>query len=297
MKTNEGAISVAQTHVGVRYFWQLIKPLQTGLLLVTGVTGYLSSRPFPFDGLEFFILTVSLFCAISGSTILNMVYDRDIDARMERTRWRPLVNGLITPSQAVRMGLVVSALGIGLATVYNVLYGAIVFLGWVLDVVVYTIWLKRRTPWSIVWGGLSGGMPILAGRVLGLGMVDFIGILLALAILLWIPTHILTFNMRFFADYHRAGIPTFPGRYGFRYTHILIALSAIGASGAFFLGCFALGLAWGYMNVILFFALGILTLAIMNIKKQSDQLNFLLFKCASLFMLVVMILISVGSKL
>ena len=61
--------------------------------------------------------------------------------------------------------------------------------------VIYTIWLKRRTAWSILWGGISGGMPVLAGRVLGTGEIDWIGIALALGVLFWIPTHILTIHL------------------------------------------------------------------------------------------------------
>ncbi len=297
MKSEKPINSVAYSESIGSVFLQLIKPFQTLLLLITGITGYLSAQPFPMDGMEFTRMVFALLGAIAGSTILNMVYDRDIDAQMRRTASRPLVNGMLLPRVALEWGIGLSVAGIGMAFLTYPLFGGIVLLGWFLDVVVYTIWLKRRTPWSIVWGGLSGGMPILAGRVLSLGAVDFIGILLALAILLWIPTHILTFNMRFFEDYHRAGIPTFPGRYGFRNTHIIIAFSAMGAAAAFFLGCFALGLAWGYMNVIVFLAFGIFTLAIVNIKKQSQRLNFLLFKLASVFMLVVMILISVGSKI
>ena len=78
------------------------------------------------------------------------------------------------------------------------------FAGLFFDVVVYTIWLKRRSAWSIVWGGVSGGMPVLAGRALGLGRIDEVGILLALAVLFWVPTHILTFNLRYYDDYQQA---------------------------------------------------------------------------------------------
>ena len=69
----------------------------------------------------------------------------------------------------------------------DALYGLIIFAGLFFDVVVYTIWLKRKTCWSIVWGGISGGMPILAGRVLGLGGFDWIGVILSLGILFGFP--------------------------------------------------------------------------------------------------------------
>jgi hypothetical protein len=93
----------------------------------------------------------------------------------------------------------------------------------VLDVLVYTIWLKRRTPYSILFGGISGGMPILAGRVLATGQLDAIGVLLAAAILLWIPTHIMTFHIKYQQDYASAGVPTFPSVHGISVTRTLIA--------------------------------------------------------------------------
>jgi len=93
--------------------------------------------------------------------------------------------------------------------------------------VIYTLWLKRRTAWSIVWGGISGAMPILAGRVLATGHIDLVGILLALAILFWIPTHTLTFSIKFREDYSNAGIPTFPSTYGETFTRATIAISSV----------------------------------------------------------------------
>ena len=122
----------------------------------------------------------SLFLAISGSTILNMWYDRDVDAKMERTCWRPLPSGKIEPREALWLGLIISTAGVVWALMVDVLFGLVVFAGLFFDVVVYTIWLKRRTLWSIVWGGISGGMPILAGRALASGKIDLVGIVLAL---------------------------------------------------------------------------------------------------------------------
>ena len=153
----------------------------------------------------------SLFLAISGSTVLNMAYDRDIDSVMKRTCWRPLPSGQVSVREAVLLGSILSALGVGWALALAPLYGAVVFAGLFFDAVVYTAWLKRRTPYAILIGGLAGGMPVLAGRVLAIGYIDAVGVMLALGVLLWIPTHIMTFSMRHFDDYRAAGIPTFPG--------------------------------------------------------------------------------------
>jgi protoheme IX farnesyltransferase len=194
----------------LRKYWALTKSLQTGLLLLTGVAGYMSCRCPVMHPLTLMGLALSLFMAIGGSTVLNMVYDRDIDALMGRTCGRPLPAGSVDPRQGLVLGLSLSMAGVVLALAMNGLYGAIVLAGLFFNVVVYTLVLKRRTHWSIVWGGIAGGMPVLAGRTLGLGRIDWIGLLLALAVLLWIPTHILTFNLKYFEDYHKARIPTFP---------------------------------------------------------------------------------------
>jgi len=214
----------------LKSYYSLIKSLQTSLLLVTGVTGYVSARVPEVNWETLIGLLGSLFLTISGSTVLNMVYDRDIDYRMVRTMHRPLPSGKVSVREAFVLGMFLSLSGIVWAISLAPLYALIVFAGLFLDVVVYTLWLKRRTPWAIVWGGISGGMPILAGRVLGIGGIDYIGVLLSLSILLWIPTHILTFSMRFFNDYRRAGIPTFPSVYGYKKTRLIIAVSSLGAS-------------------------------------------------------------------
>src|SRR6266508_4763476 len=133
----------------IRLYWPLIKSLQTGLLLSTGIAGYLSSRP-PFSISMLLGLIVTLFLAISGSTIMNMWYDRDIDAKMKRTHMRPGASGELKAREIFFVGMTVSILGIGGAVWINPLYGLVVFAGWFFDVIVYTVWLKLRTCWSIL---------------------------------------------------------------------------------------------------------------------------------------------------
>jgi len=275
-----------------RSYWTLIKSLQTVLLLITGLAGFMSSRC-PWLNLSTTISVAgSLFLAISGSTVLNMWYDRDIDAKMERTRKRPLSSGDVPAREALILGLVLSVLGVGWALAMDLLYGTIVFAGLFFDVVIYTIWLKRRTAWSILWGGLAGGMPVLAGRALGVGYIDWVGIMLALAVLFWIPTHILTFSLRYRDDYERAGIPTFPSTYGAEVTRRVIAISSVLASISMALGSLGVGMTIGYMRLIIVLSAGLLVLAAGTFIRPSDRLNFGLFKFASLYMLSIMLLLA-----
>jgi len=278
----------------IKLYYQLIKAPQTLLLLVTGVTGYLSARCPIYLITVFLGMVGSLFLVVSGSTILNMVYDRDIDNKMSRTQNRPLPSGQLKAGEVLIVGLTISAAGLFWAWLLSPLYCLIVFAGLFIDVVVYTIWLKRFTGWSIIWGGISGGMPILAGRALGTGHVDMIGLLLSSAVLLWIPTHILTFAMRYYEDYKRAGIPTIVSTYGFQKSRVIIASSSICAAIAIGIGITALGLSWGYIRTFMIMALSLTGLAVYTIFHPNERLNMNLFKFASLFMLCSMLLIVVG---
>ena len=276
----------------IRLYWPLIKSLQTGLLLSTGIAGYLSSRP-PFNMGLLLGLAASLFLAIGGSTIMNMLYDRDIDARMKRTHMRPAASGKLDPKEIFAVGMTTSLLGIGWAFVIAPLYGLVVFAGWFFDVIVYTLWLKRRTCWSILWGGISGAMPILSGRALAVHEIDLIGILLALSILFWIPTHTLTYSMKFRNDYKNAGVPTFPETYGEPFTRLIIALSSILAAIAIGWASVLIGLSAGLLSLIAVLTAVMLILAFATLRIHTDRMNFMLFRYASLYMLSAMIILSI----
>jgi protoheme IX farnesyltransferase len=273
-------------------YWPLIKSMQTGLLLATGLAGYLSAH-IPIRGGALLGLCLTLFLAIGGSTILNMWYDHDIDAKMERTHKRPSAAGSLSQDEVLRLGLLLAAAGVGGAVFMRPLYGMVVFAGLFFDLFVYTLWLKRRTCWSIVWGGIAGAMPILSGRMLAIGHVDFIGLLLALSVLLWIPTHILTFSLKYQDDYRRAGVPTFPSTYDEATTRAVIALSAVLAAVAIGWASILIGVQAGYLRLIAVLAAGLLLLAFATFRVQSERLSFGLFKYASLYMLSSMLILSV----
>jgi protoheme IX farnesyltransferase len=273
-------------------FFPLIKATQTGLLLATGIAGYMSAHTTPSLAL-LLLMSLSLFLAISGSTIMNMWYDHDIDAKMKRTQKRPAANGQLSQTEVFRVGMIVSLIGIGSAVLINAYFGLVVFAGWFFDVVVYTLWLKRRTCWSIVWGGISGAMPILAGRVLAVGGIDIIGLLLAGAVLFWIPTHTLTFSIKFADDYNAAGVPTFPSTYGLDTTRAIIALSSIIAAASIGVAGVMIGVQAGILRLLVVLSSGLLLLSFATVFRPSERVNFSLFKYASLYMLISMILLSI----
>lgn len=294
MKTNHSPLKSA-IQVSRKRYLPLIKSLQTGLLLITGLAGFMSAKCPVLNWQILLGLFISLFLSISGSTVLNMWHDRDIDTKMTRTCTRPLPAGVITHRQALAFGIVLSFTGVGLSLLIDVLYGIIIFAGLFFDVFVYTIWLKRRTALSIIWGGIAGGMPILAGRTLGVESIDWIGIMLALAVLFWIPTHILTFSMRYYDDYQAAGIPTIPSLYGFQFTRLAIAISSVLAALIMAVAIYGVGLSWGFMRLLGVLSAVLLILAAISLVKPSDRMNFNLFKYASFYMLSTMVMLIILS--
>lgn len=278
--------------VKIKNYWPLVKSLQTGLLTVTGVAGYMSARC-PFTHWTTMTgLILSLVLSISGSTVLNMWYDRDIDRVMNRTHHRPIARGAVSASEALTLGIILSLMGIGIAFILSPLYAAVIFAGIIFDVVLYTVLLKRKTCWSVIWGGIAGGMPILAGRTLGMGHIDGIGIMLAMAILFWIPTHILTFSLRYKDDYASAGIPTFPSTHGERFTRSAIAIASIVAAGLIGAAAVMIGVKQGFLHLIGILSGGLMIMAFLVMLKPSPKLNFSLFKFASLYMLAAMLLLA-----
>jgi len=273
----------------LKQYWMLIKSKQTFLLVITGWAGF-SSGACPLTHSKMLLASLAcLFLVISGCTMFNMILDRDIDAKMNRTAKRPLPSGALKVKEVILWGSIILLVGLGWAFLLSPLFGLIVAAGVFIDLVVYTILLKRTTAFSILFGGISGGMPILAGRALGLGTIDTIGVLLALAILLWIPTHIMTFSIKYRDDYSRADIPTFPSQYG------VIAMSTIMASISMILSAYLIGMNGLCLLAMVLSSIILITFATIYMSKSCYKLDMRLFKMASIYMLVTMILIGFGA--
>ena len=191
-------------------FWSLLKPRVMSLVIFTGFSGmYLA----PGD-LHPLVFVVSLFAIAAGagaSGAINQWYDRDIDAVMTRTQSRPIPAGLMEPAEALTMGLVISALSVlvlGLAANWlaaGLLAFTIFFYG-----VVYTIWLKRRTPQNIVIGGAAGALPPVIGWAAVTGSLSVEPLLLFALIFMWTPPHFWALALFRNEDYTRANVPMLP---------------------------------------------------------------------------------------
>ncbi len=280
-----------------RAYLALTKPLQTLLLLVTGVCAYALSHPGTVVLGEKVAATLALTGAIAGCTVLNMVLDRDIDARMGRTARRPLPSGVVSVRAATIFGLILSVPGLALAWALSPLFGLVVSLGFAIDLGVYTLWLKRRTPLSILFGGISGGMPALAGRALAIGQIDVVGLLLAAGVLLWIPAHILSLATHYAREYRLAGVPVWPNVYGPTATRRVVAVATILDVAVLATAGWLLQIHPVTMGVLALLGAGLTGLSIAVLIRPSRKLNWVLFKFASLYMLGAFVCLTVGTIL
>jgi len=244
---------------------------------------------------EFILGGLALAGSVAGCTVLNMVLDRDIDARMERTVHRPIPAGTVSVRAALIFGLALSVPGLALAWALSPLFGLIVSLGFGIDLGVYTLWLKRRTPLSILWGGISGGMPALAGRALALGRVDMVGLLLAMGVLLWIPAHILTLATHYAKEYRLAGVPVWPNVYGPTATRRVVAVATLLDVLVLALAGWLLRVHPVAMGVLFLLGAGLAGLSLALLIWPSERLNWILFKFASLYMLGAFVSLTIGA--
>jgi protoheme IX farnesyltransferase len=189
----------------------LTKPRIIELLLVTTVpTMVLAARGLPSGWLVLATLVGGSLAAGSANA-LNCWYDRDIDEVMHRTERRPLARHVVSPRNALVFGLVLGVVAtVELALTTNLLSAVLADAAIAFYVLVYTMWLKRRTSQNIVWGGAAGCMPVLIGWSAVTGTVSWAAVVLFAVIFFWTPPHFWALAMRFRDDYAAAGVPMLP---------------------------------------------------------------------------------------
>ena len=198
----------------VRDYITLMKPGVMSLVVFTGMAGMVIAQCQHLGHLNLFqdILTLMCISLASGAgAAVNMWYDRDIDAIMKRTQKRPLPCGRIAPDDALAFGLFLAAasvmlMSLALNTVAALLLaGAIAFY-----VIIYTMWLKRRTPQNIVIGGAAGAFPPMIGWAAVTGDISLPSFVLFAIIFLWTPPHFWALALYRNGDYAKAGVPMMP---------------------------------------------------------------------------------------
>jgi protoheme IX farnesyltransferase len=203
-----GAYALAGGSVGD--FIDLMKPRVMSLVVFTAFTGMLLAP----QGQHPVLAAIALLCIAVGagaSGALNMWYDADIDAKMQRTAARPIPRGRVTREEALAFGVVLAVGSVAvLGVLVNWVAGALLALTIAFYLFVYTMWLKRRTPQNIVIGGAAGAFPPMIGWAAMTGTVSLEGVVLFLLIFLWTPPHFWALALYRARDYERAGVPMLP---------------------------------------------------------------------------------------
>lgn len=278
-------INMQDARAGFQNFLALCKPRVTALIVFTAMIGMFLATP---DMVPFNILiaaTVGIGCASGAAAAFNCLIEQSIDAKMARTRGRPLPTGQVTSGQTVVFATLLA--GFGLAILYflvNPLTMWLTLATFVGYAIIYTVFLKPATPLNIVIGGLSGAMPPALGWAAVTGSVSAEAWILVLIIFAWTPPHFWALALYRREEYAKSGLPMLPVTHGevftrlhiLLYTAILVAATllpfAMGMSGLIYLGSVAL-LNAGFMA----YAIGLY-------RKYSDALARSMFKFSILYL-------------
>jgi protoheme IX farnesyltransferase len=206
----------------------LTKPRVVALIVLTAVVGSLLAVPGlpPLDLFVFGNLGIAL--AAASAATLNQLLDARIDARMARTRTRPLPTGGLTEGEALRFAIVLGVASMLLLwLLVNPLTAVLTFASLIGYAVIYTLWLKRATPQNIVIGGAAGAAPPVLGWAAITGSIDPHALLLFLIIFAWTPPHFWALAIARRDDYAKVGIPMLPVTHGVEFTRLQVLLYTI----------------------------------------------------------------------
>jgi protoheme IX farnesyltransferase len=187
-----------------------MKPRVMSLAVFTALVG-LMIAPTRLDPLLGSLAILAIAAGAGAAGVLNMWYDADIDGVMARTAERPIPRGNVARGEALAFGLVLAGGAVAvLAVAVNVTSAALLAFAIFFYVVVYTMWLKRRTPQNIVIGGAAGALPPVIGWAAATGEVGLEPLILFLIVFLWTPPHFWALSLNRADEYARAGVPMLP---------------------------------------------------------------------------------------
>lgn len=221
--------AVAPPRRVIQDYIQLTKPRIGILLIFTTVTAMLiASNGRPLDGVTALMTVIGGVLASSGSSALNQYIDRDMDAKMARTRKRPIPGGRIKPVNALIFGLALIAWSCFLLTVFvNPLTAFLAMFGAVYYVIGYTVLLKRNTVLNILIGGGAGAMPVLVGWAAVTNTLSIEAALLFMIIFYWTPPHSWALALFVNEDYTAANVPMMPVARGEQAARVQILLYSL----------------------------------------------------------------------
>ena len=283
--------------VGSTYhYFSLLKPRVMSLSIFTALVGQLLALQQHYNHplLTFFSL-FSIALGAGAAGCINMWYDRDIDAKMERTKKRPIPMGYVTPSDALSLGIILSILSTMLLILSsNITAGILLASSILFYVFVYTVWLKRKTYQNIVIGGAAGALPPLIGWVSISGNFNLFPVLLFLIIFIWTPPHFWALSLYINNDYKRVNLPMLPVLFGKKQT----IKSIVRYSLALYI-ISILPYLFNYSGLIYFISsivLGIIFIYLaLSIRKDNDKSAKSLFRYSILYLFLLFLILVIDS--
>jgi protoheme IX farnesyltransferase len=273
------------TTLRARQFYALTKPRVTLLAVFCAVIGMFLSTPGMVPWQVLFAGTTGIALLAGAAFAVNCLIECEIDAKMARTRARPLPRGDLNPLQTIVFAGLVGGIGMFLLYRYvNPLTMWLTFATFVGYAVVYTILLKPATPQNIVIGGLSGAMPPLLGWTAVTGEVEPEALLLVLIIYAWTPPHFWALALYRTDDYASAGLPMLPVTHGQKFTRLHVLLYTVILFASTMLP-FAYGMS-GWIYLVAAVALGgvFLYYAVKIYMNYSDRLARQTFRYSILYL-------------
>ena len=251
----------------------LLKPRVMSLVVFTALAGWLAA-PGEASPVIAFACIFAIAAGAGAAGALNMWFDADIDAKMKRTRMRPVPSGRVTSADALAMGVVIGVLAVTtMALAAGWLAAGLLAFTIGFYALVYTMWLKRRTPQNIVIGGLAGALPPAVAWAAKTGGLGLDPLLLVLIIFMWTPPHFWALALYQRGDYAIAGVPMLPVTHGAKATRTqILVYTLLLAPLALAPALTGLG-GWVYAVVAAFGGAGFVTLAIRLANSRAGEVS------------------------
>ncbi len=264
------------------------------VIALSALAGVAVAPGAPLSPLQIAVLTLAVLLSSGAAGAFNQLFERDLDALMVRTRRRPFASGEWQAGPlwwALIMAIL--AMGVGLAAlVLNVTTAVMLFLGAFTYGVVYTVWLKRRTVWNIVIGGLAGSFAVLAGAAAVDPNPSAAPLVLAVVLFLWTPPHFWSLALMAKDDYAANGVPMLPAVKGDAFTAWAILVHAI-ALAVLAVVPFFLGMGWLYLGAAVAGGAYFVKTSVALVLRPSRATAFANFK-SSLLQLSLLLLGAMG---
>jgi len=268
---------------------EVTKPASVLLLIFTALaTMVVAAGGWSFPPGLFVTAFVAVALGCAGANTLTCYIDRDMDQMMERTKRRPIPSGRIHPPQrALYWGLLLMVVSLALAWTINPLAFLCGLLGFIDNVLVYSLLVKRRSPLNVILGGFSGGLPALFGWAAVNNSLNLTALLIGSIVVLWIPNHIWNLAIFYTEDYKRVSVPMLPAVFSLektmRCTVATVVLMYVCSLAVYFVGGFGLI----YLGIALVLGLFITVSNVVLSLKPSRERAWMMFKLSSPYLFIL----------